>query len=235
MVRWATPRPSTPANAPPAARQRSAGQHRRADQEGLLQDQHERRRNDVARIAAHRVEDRLQQNVGRARARQLRLDEASVRACASRNELGRQCSNGRGDPACGRSEDEQVGGIRVDRDVSGDALEHVALGACRDFDGGKGLPTIDCGARLGKCSGANRNAQCAARIQRLDDLAAEIAQIIIDDRDGKLAKDLVQIGLRIINAVNQGSQEQHAEGAPRSEHAPPLRHEGAADASRCAR
>ena len=73
-----------------AFRQRRTGQHRRTDQKGLLQDQHKRRRDDVARIAAHRVEDRLQQNVGRVRARQFRLDEASVRARASRNEIGRQ-------------------------------------------------------------------------------------------------------------------------------------------------
>ena len=98
----------------------------------------------------------------------------------------------------------------------------------------KALPAIDRGARLGKRAGANRDAQCSARIQRLDDPAAEIAQIVVDDRDGKLAKDLVQIGLRIIDAVDQRSQEQQAEGAPRSEHAPPLRREGAADAARCA-
>src|SRR5260370_37301902 len=122
--------------------------------------------------------------------------------------------------------------MRVEGDMRGDALEHVRLGAWRDFDGGKSLPTIDCGARLGKCASANRNAQCPTRIERLDDLAAEIAEIIVDDRDWKLAKDLVEIRLRIINAVNQGSQEQQAEGAPRSEHAPPLRHEGAAEAPR---
>ena len=108
----------------------------------------------------------------------------------------------------------------------------IALSACRDFDGGKSLSTLDGGVRLGKRAGANRNAQCSARIERLDDPAAEIAEIIIDDGDGKLAQDLVQIRLRIIDSVNQGSQEQHAEGAPRSEHAPPLRHEGAADAAR---
>ncbi len=132
-----------------AGRQRSTGQHGRTDQEGLLQDQHKRRWNDVARIAAHWVEDRLQQNVGWAHARQSRFDKASVRARASRNELGRQCSDGRGHATCGRPEYEKVGGIRVDGDVSGDALEHVALGACRDFDSGKSLPTIDYGARLG--------------------------------------------------------------------------------------
>ena len=116
--------------------------------------------------------------------------------------------------------------------MSGDALEHVSLDACRNFDGGKSLATIDGGVRLGKGAGANHNAQCATRIKRLDEPAAEIAEIIVDDRDRKLAQDLIQIGLRIIDAVNQRSQEQHAEGAPRSKHAAPLRHEGAADAAR---
>jgi hypothetical protein len=118
--------------------------------------------------------------------------------------------------------------------VSGDALEHVALGACRNFDGGKGLPAIDRDVRLGKGAGANCNVQCAARIQRLDDPAAEIAEIIVDDCDGKLAKDLVQIRLRIIDAVNQGSQEQHAEGAAGSEHAPPFRQVAPTRTSLCA-
>ena len=173
----------------------------------MLQDQHKRRRDDVACIATYRVEDRLQQNVGRARARQFRLDKASIGTCASRNEIGRQCADRRGDATCGRPEYEQVGGICVDRDVSRDAFEHIALGARGDFDGGKGLSTIDCRACLGKCAGANRNTQCATRIQRLDDLAAKIALIVVDDRDGELTQDLVQIRLRIINAVNQGSQE----------------------------
>src|SRR5205823_4490070 len=97
---------------------------------------------------------------------------------------------------------EQVGGVRIDRNVSGDALERVALSACRDFDGGKSLSTINCGVRLGKGADANRNAQCAACIERLDDPAAEIAEVIVDDGDGKLAKDLVQIRLRIIDSVN---------------------------------
>src|SRR5262252_2911988 len=98
--------------------------------------------------------------------------------------------------------------------MNGEALEQVALATWRDFDRGKSLSPIDCRTRLGKRAGANRNSQCSARIQRLDDLPAEIAQIIIDDRDGKLAKDLVQIRLRIINAINQGGQEQKAGRPP---------------------
>ena len=35
----------------------------------------------------YRIEDRLQQDVGRARARELRLDEAAVRASTARNQL----------------------------------------------------------------------------------------------------------------------------------------------------
>jgi hypothetical protein len=124
----------------------------------LLQDQQKGRRNDVARITANRVEDWLQQNIGRAQACQFRFDKASVRACASRDEIGRQGSDSRGDPARGRPEHEQVGGIRVDRDVGGDALEDVAFGIWRDIDSGKSLPTIDCGARLGNCAGTNSNA-----------------------------------------------------------------------------
>ena len=62
-------------------RQRDDGQQRRADQQHLLQDQHEGRRHDVAGIAADRVEDRLQQNVGRARAASVALTRLpSVRA-----------------------------------------------------------------------------------------------------------------------------------------------------------
>src|SRR5262245_41944792 len=41
-------------------RQRDDGEHRSADQQHLLQDQHEGRGHDVARVAADRVEDRLQ-------------------------------------------------------------------------------------------------------------------------------------------------------------------------------
>ena len=65
-----------------------AAQRRGADQERLLQDQHEGRRHDVARIAADRIEDRLQQDVGRARGGERRLDEAAIGARAARRQLG---------------------------------------------------------------------------------------------------------------------------------------------------
>jgi hypothetical protein len=109
-------------------------------------------------------------------------------------------------PLAVEPEYEQVGGIRVDGDVSGDAFEHVAFGVRRDFDRRESLPAVDCGARVGKRAGANRNAQCSTRIQRFDNPATELAQVIVDDRDGKFAKDLVEIGLRIINAVDYRSQ-----------------------------
>ena len=100
-------------------RQRQTGQHRRADQQRLLQDQHEGRRHDVAGVAADRIEDRLQQDVGRARGGKRRLDEAAVGARAARGELGRERIDRDRDAVGRRPEDEQVGGIGVDRNVGG--------------------------------------------------------------------------------------------------------------------
>ena len=88
--------------------------------------------------------------------------------------------------------------------------------------------------------GADRHAECAARVQRLDDPAAEFAQIVVDDRDRNLAQDLVQIGLRIVDAVDQRRQDQQDEGAAHSRaraairpaKAPPMPR-GAAAAARC--
>ena len=149
------PRPSTLANAPAAAlRQRDAGEERRADQQRLLQDQQESCRDNVARVAADRVEDRLQQYVGGARAGQRRLDEAAVRARAAGGEFRRQRVDRDRNAARQRSEKKQVGGIGVDRNVGRDALEHVALGAGRDADGGEGVAAVDQRPRVRERAGA---------------------------------------------------------------------------------
>ena len=159
MVRCAMPRPSTVANAPPVGCARAThGQHRRADQQHLLQDQDEGRRHDVAGVAADRIEDRLQQDVGRARRCERRLDQAAVGARAAGGELGRQGIDRDGDAVRGRPEDEQIGGIGVDRNMDGGALEHVALGPGRDADHCKSLAAVKRRARF---------SQFAARIATL--------------------------------------------------------------------
>jgi len=66
-------------------------------------------------------------------------------------------------------------------------FEHVALGVCWNSRAAKAFPrSISCAPR--QVCERDRNAQCSTRIERLDDLAAEIAQIVIDDRDGKLRR-----------------------------------------------
>ena len=52
------------------------------------------------------------------------------------------------------SEDEQVGGIGIDRKVGGVALEHVALRPGRNADHGEGLAAVERRARLGERLGA---------------------------------------------------------------------------------
>src|SRR5215475_1630159 len=68
-------------------RQRADRQHRRADQQRLLQDQHEGSRHDVAGIPANRVEDRLQQDLGRARGGERGFDQAAIGSRAARGKL----------------------------------------------------------------------------------------------------------------------------------------------------
>ena len=211
-------------------RQRGTGQHRRANQQHLLQDQHERRRHDIACIAAHRVEDRLQQNVSRADGGERRLDQAAVGAGAARGEFGRKRTDRDRDATAHRSEQEKVGGVGIDRKVHGGALEHVALRLGRDTDHGEGLAAVERRARLCERVGADCYLHCAARVQGLHDAAAQLAQVVVDDRDRDLAQNLVEIRLRVIEAVDQWRQHQQDEGSAGPEHAPPFGGKGSADA-----
>ena len=65
-----------------------------------------------------------------------------------------------------------------------------------------------------------------------DDAPAELAQVVVDDRDRDLAQDLVEIGLRVIDAVDQRRHDQKDEGAADREHALPFGRKGPADAAR---
>jgi hypothetical protein len=197
------PLPHTCNGSAAALRQRDAGEECRADQQRLLQDQQEGCRDYIARVAADRVEDWLQQYVGGARAGQRRLDEAAVRARAAAGEFRRQRVDRDRNAARQRSEKKQVGGVGVDRNVGRDALEHVALGAGRDADGGEGVAAVDQCPRVCERAGAGRDADRAARVERLDDAAAKLALVGVDDHDRQLAQDLVEIRLWVIDAVDQ--------------------------------
>jgi hypothetical protein len=82
------------------------------------------------------------------------------------------------------------------------AFENVALSTGRDAHCRKGLAAIEHCARLGKRLSVDHHPDGAARIQHLDNVAAELTQVVVDDRDWNFAQDLGQIGLRIERTVN---------------------------------
>ena len=113
----------------------------------------------------------------------------------------------------------------------------MPLSTSRSVPGGmpttaKASPRSMRGMRLGERLGADRHADRAARVQRLHDAPAQLAQVVVDDRDRDLAQDLVEIGLRVVDAVDQRRQDQQDESAADREHAPPFGGEGSADAAR---
>ena len=83
-----------------------------------------------------------------------------------------------------------------------DALEHVPLGVGRDADGGEGVAAVDQRPRICERAGAGHDTDRAARVERLDDAAAELTLVGVDDRDRQLAQDLVEIRLWVIDAVD---------------------------------
>ena len=94
----------------------------------------------------------------------------------------------------------------VDLNVDGAPLEHVALGAGRNTDDGKGVAAVERGTGMDQRVGAERHLDRAARIQRLNDPATELALIGVDHGDRDLAQDLVEVGLRVIEAVDDRPQ-----------------------------
>src|SRR5262245_6549371 len=116
----------------------------------------------------------------------------------------------------------------MDRKVRGDALEDVALGPGWNADHREGVAAVEGQARFGERVGAHRHADGAAGIEGLHDVAAELAQVVVNDGDRDLAQNLVQVWLWVEDAVDYRRQEQQGEGAASREDAPPLRREGSA-------
>src|SRR5262245_39910168 len=102
------------------------------------------------------------------------------------------------------------------------ALERVALGPGRDTDHRKGFTSAERRMRLAQVCRTDRNAYRPARIEGLYDPAAELALVAIDNRDRDLAQDLVEVRLRVIDAVDQWPDHQQDEGAAQRKHAPPF-------------
>ena len=84
---------------------------------------------------------------------------------------------------------------------------------------------------LGKRFGPRHDVDGAARIQRLNDVPAELAQVVVDDHDRNLAQDLIEIWLRVINTIDKRRQHQKDEGSAGPQHPLPFGGEGSADAA----
>src|SRR6185295_3531120 len=80
--------------------------------------------------------------------------------------------------------------------------------------------------------GAYGDLHRSARIQRLDDLAAEPIEVVVDDGDRHVAQNLGAVRLRIEHAIDDGRKNEQAEGCPVGKHAAPLSSEAGDDAAR---
>ena len=69
------------------------------------------------------------------------------------------------------------------------------------------------------------------RVEHLDELAAERGLVLIDHRDRHVAQDLPQIGLRIVQPVEQRSEDHQTEHVAVGEDAPPFGGKRAGDSA----
>jgi hypothetical protein len=108
------------------------------------------------------------------------------------------------------------------RQVHSQALQYVAFGSWRDADDRQSLAAVQRRAPFRERTGAHLDLDGTARVKRLHNATAELAQIVVDDGDWYLTQDLVEIWLRVVDAVDQWRQHQKREGAADCEHAMPL-------------
>ena len=199
-------------------------------QQGLLQDQHEGRRHDVAGIAAGRIEQRLVQDLDRRALRQRRAVEAAVGARIARQRGRPMTAPVALEDALQRAVVEQeIGGIDIGRQARPAARQDLALGARRNVEDAEDLATWPAPpAPRPACSAAPRPGSPRRHSRAWMMRAAELRGIVVDDGDRHVADELPEIGLRIEHAVDEGRQDDQAEGAAVAEHAAIFGGEGAA-------
>src|SRR4029077_20543537 len=87
-------------------------------------------------------------------------------------------------------------------------------------------------SRRSSTASADAAALTCTCIQHLHDASAQLAVVIVDDRDRDLAQDLIELRLRVEDAVDQWRNPQQDESPGDRQHAPPFGCEGATDAAR---
>ncbi len=146
-------------------------------------------------------------------------------------EFGRRRSRRIDDALQGAVERNEIGRIDIGWEPRLVALQNLAFGIDGDVENGEDLPVEQRLLRLGQRVGADRHPDRLVGVQRLDEAAAQRAMIMVDDRNGRAAEELAEIGLRIENAVKQRRQHEEGKDAAVREHAMPLGAERAADAA----
>ena len=190
-----------PARLPPARAsallERHASHRGGAEEQRLLQDQDEGGGNDIARIAAGRIVQRLRQQLDRRGAGQSRVRKAAVGSRAALGDFGADGSARFGDALQRAVVEKEIGRIDISGHSGLVALQHLPFGVLRNVDDREHLPSRQRRMGVGERIGANGDGDRLIGVQGLDKIAAEFGVILVDDRNRDLAQELAEIGLRI--------------------------------------
>ena len=207
-----------------------AAQRRRPHEHGLLQDQHEGGRDDIAGIAAGRIEQRLVQDLDRRALQQRRAIEAAVGAGIARQQVGHDGVRALEDALQHAIVEQEIGGIDVGRQARPAAGQNLALGARRNVEDAEDLASGQRRLRLGQRARPHGDTDRLVGIQALDEPSAQLRGIVVDDGNRHGADELPEIGLRIEHAVDQGGEDEQAQRAAIAERAAIFGGEGSHDA-----
>src|SRR5262249_38045764 len=132
--------------------------------------------------------------------------EATLRSRAMCQEFGGRDASGFADALQRPVEGNEVRGVDIGGQPGRVALEDFALGIDRDVKNREDLPTEERLPRLGERIRAPGPLDCLMRVERLDEATAELAVIMVDDGDRRVAQQLAEIGLRVEDAIEQRRQ-----------------------------
>ena len=125
--------PTPPARASPLL-ERDASNGRDAQEQGLLQNEDESSRNDVACVSARRVEQRLRHELDGRGPGQGRVSEAAVGSRSTLGEVGADGSGRFGDSLQHAAEEEKIGRNDISGDAGPIALQDLLFGILRNSD-----------------------------------------------------------------------------------------------------
>src|SRR5271166_5736187 len=174
----------------PTPLKRNSSKGSRPHEKRLLQDQYERGRDDVTRIAAGRVEERLAQKLDRRARDERSMRETSVNARAPGRYRRVNRLRGAGDPFPDAAVDKEIRGIDVGGDPGLLTLQNVTLSVFRDDDDAEHAPLIERPSRLRKIGWRLGDLQRLVRFERLNEFPAELGVILVDDGDRQIAQKL---------------------------------------------